>query len=234
MMGSRSPRCAAALAPCVLVVLGACAHVQPTSPARPDPVRDSAKRATSALIEEDFTTARRELIQLASRCESGDRGRRAILLLAAAELDPGNPDGSPERAARLAAGYLLLPGAEPEDMAIARSLYRAASDRMAPGDPRARELPVLAARFDVCDAEAPLPPIRLLPFRHPSTTAARVLDLEAALAAKSDSIQALRADASGLRARLEALTTELARVTELLTRDAGRFAPGGAAGKVKR
>jgi hypothetical protein len=49
--------------------------------------------------------------------------------LAAAELDTENPHGSPRAAALLAAGYLVLPDAEADQLPVARAMYRLAADR---------------------------------------------------------------------------------------------------------
>lgn len=115
-----------ALAVLLAASAGACAAFSPTTQ-RVTPA-ERARRAMTALQREAFALARYDLLVLASDCRSGRHGRDALLLLAAAELDTGNPDGSPRLARHLAARYLLLPDASPERLPLARSLYRLAFD----------------------------------------------------------------------------------------------------------
>lgn len=115
-----------ALAVLLTASMGACAALSP-KPRNVTPA-ERAQRAMAALQREAFALARYDLLVLASDCRSGRHGRDALLLLAAAELDTGNPDGSPRLARHLAARYLLLPGASPERIPLARSLYRLGAD----------------------------------------------------------------------------------------------------------
>lgn len=115
-----------ALAVLLAASMSACAALSPT-PRNVTPA-ERAQRAMAALQREAFALARYDLLVLASDCRSGRHGRDALLLLAAAELDTGNPDGSPRLARHLAARYLLLPGASPERIPLARSLYRLGAD----------------------------------------------------------------------------------------------------------
>lgn len=176
-----------------------------------------ARRAFDALHLDAFPVARNDLQWLAARCEAGERGRRALLLLAAAELDPQNRLGSPHRAARAAASYLLLPDADGEHVPLARALYRLAIDRGAtPADAQAlagEDGPLFAGRFDTCDADVPVDPTLSLPTTPVETTAARM--------------QALEAAADSLRVHADQLETELERISELL-REGGRVPATGA------
>lgn len=180
-----------------------------------------ARRAYDALHLDAFPVARNDLQWLAARCETGERGRRALLLLAAAELDPQNRRGSPHRAARAAASYLLLPDAEGEHVPLARALYRMAIDRGAtPADVQdfaGEDGPSFAGRFDTCDAGGAVDSTLSLPTTPVETNAARMQALEA-------SVLALRTESDSLRVRAEQLETELERISELL-RERGR-APG--------
>lgn len=115
-----------ALAVLLAASMGACAALSPT-PRNVTPA-ERAQRAMTALQRGAFALARYDLLVLASDCRSGRHGRDALLLLAAAELDTGNPDGSPRLARHLAARYLLLPEASPERIPLARSLYRLGAD----------------------------------------------------------------------------------------------------------
>ena len=181
-----------------------------------------AQRAYDALHLDAFTVARNDLQWLAARCEAGAHGRRALLLLAAAELDPQNPRGSPHRAAWAAANYLLLPDAEDEHVPLARTLYRLAIDRGAtPADVMATfasdDPPLVAGRFDTCDTRLPVASAGSLPTTPTETSAARMQTLEA-------SVVDLRMEADSLRLHAAELETELKRITALL-REGGRALP---------
>lgn len=193
------------------------------------------RRATAALEAGDFGAAERDLRWVAARCESGEHGRRALLLLAAAQLDTGNPYGSAQAAADMAARYLRLPDAPPEDLPLARALYRLALDLGAEpvGIGRARtgldDWGPLADRFEQCDGPAPRYVWRSLPDPPAgSTTAAHLAALEEELAVRTDSLAALEqrvtvlsGRASELTAaveRITALEAEIARIRELLKR----------------
>jgi hypothetical protein len=181
----------------------------------------------TALIDEDFASAREDLLWLASRCEAGVHGRRAMLQLAAAELDTENPHGSPRAAALLAAGYLVLPDAEADQLPVARAMYRLAADRggLSEGaeEDGADPLPSLAVRFDTCQPMPDMEWARRLPDPPGLTTSARIAALESELAAASDSLSILRerngalGERNGaLLARTEELEAEIQRVAELL------------------
>jgi hypothetical protein len=160
-----------------------------------------------------------------------------VLLLAAAELDTGNEAGSPRAALQLARSYLLLPNAPPEEVVLARSLYRLAADlggltETAPPDSLATESPprgpFVAPRFDGCESTPELA-FRPLPATSAETLADRERAFETSLAARSDSLAArsdslatLRSALSASRRRVAELESELARITHLLTSGAER------------
>lgn len=179
----------------------------------PADVGTREQRALAALAEEDFGGARRDLLWIASRCEAGEPRMRALLLLAAADLDPTNPAGSPRAAAVAAAAYLLSDDASPDRLPVARALFRLAADRGAldpgvKGDPAAAlvELAVACAG-DVGDPSRGLPSV-------PSTSLAeRIGALEAALSIRSDSL-------SVVTHRVGALEAELRRIATILRDDA--------------
>ncbi len=187
-----------------------------------------ARQAQAALAREDFEGARNGLVQLASQCRSGGYGRDAMLLWAAAELDPGNSSGSARLAAHLAGAYLLLPDASEDGRLLARTLYRLAADLGGLAElPAGADIPTappLANRFDVCglgvsdEVALPLPSLPL------ATTAARVSALDADLTAYADSVGVLRSRDTAQRARIGELEAELQRITQLLTRSATRDA----------
>jgi hypothetical protein len=183
----------------------------------------------TALNAEDFASAREDLLWLASRCEAGEHGRRAMLQLAAAELDTENPHGSARAAALLAAGYLVLPDAEANQLPVARALYRLAADHggLSEGaeaeEDGADPLPSLAVRFDTCQPMPDMEWARRLPDPPGLTTSARIAALESELAAASDSLSilrerngALRGRNAALQARTGELEAEIQRVAELL------------------
>jgi len=187
--------------------------------------------AVMALLREDFASARPTLLELAGRCQAGEHGRRAVLLLAAAELDTGNEAGSPHSALQLARSYLLLPNAPREEVVLARSLYRLAADLggleetqaatdSLPTDSPPRG-PYVAPRFDGCEST---PELTYRPL--PATTAETLLDreraLETSLAARSDSLAVVRNALSASRERVTELENEIARITQLLTTGAER------------
>jgi len=111
------------------------------------------------LSEGDFSAADSAFRETASRCESGGRGRKALLFLALLHLDPRNGGAVPDTAALMAGRVLELPDASPEDRIQAEALYVSALDRGADPDLRPdRSAPGLAPRFEWCaEAGPPLP-----------------------------------------------------------------------------
>ena len=193
------------------------------------------ERATSALEQGDFGAAERDLRWLAARCETGAHGRSALLLLAAAQLDTGNPYASAQAAADLAARYLRLPDARAEQLPVARALYRVAVDLGAEpvhGPASTSGLDgwePLADRFAACDANEPRYVWKSLPDPPPgSTTAARIEALEEEIMVRTDSLAALEQRVTSLRSRtgemeaaverITALEAEIERIRELLKR----------------
>jgi hypothetical protein len=105
----------------VVLAAGACGGHGETGTVIPAP--GSLAEAVQSLRDGDYATGTARLQRLAARCESGSDGRRAVLLLAVAALDPRNPAASPDRGAELTARYLTLPGAEPAERVEAEGLY---------------------------------------------------------------------------------------------------------------
>ena len=162
-----------------------------------------------ALAAGGYGEAGTRLRDVASRCEAGAPGRRAVLLLAAMALDPRNPDASPDDGARIAAHYLDLPGAGADDRVVAETLYLMARGfGAAPGGSLEADTAAsavtqgLASRFGACrtaaegDGAASARPLPELP--------------DTAYAAR------LRADRDRLAARVTALEAELQRIRALL------------------
>lgn len=174
-----------------------------------------------AMEERDYREASGRLYRVTARCESGDRGRRALLLLAALALDPRNPDGSPDHAAWLTARALTLPEREPGEHLIAETLFLLALERGArvPVDgsdgPDRDGWPPVAARIRDCRGGEPAGTIR-----------------SAALPALPGASTALlysqvRAERDALQSRVAELEAELARIRELLNGTAPPDSSGG-------
>jgi len=186
------------------LVASACASVGRPVPTGDDPAVQ-ARLAVMALQREDFESARRRLLELAARCDAGAYGRRAILLLAAAELDPENEAGSPRAAADLTRVYLELPDSPREDQVLARTLYRVAADLGGlEGSSSAPEL-----LLEVCGAGGDTA-ARPLPSTPEVTTAERLRALEA-------EAHAARTQASTSAERVAELEAEIRRITDVLT-----------------
>lgn len=76
-----------------------------------------------ALTQGDFEAAREKLAEARERCGNTLLGRQALLLLGALELDPRNPQRSPDQAAEHTARYLRLSETYPWTRPLAESLY---------------------------------------------------------------------------------------------------------------
>lgn len=170
-------------------------------------------RALTALAQEDFAAARGDLLWIASRCEAGEPRMRALLLLAAADLDPTNSGGSPRAAAVASAAYLLSDDASPDRLPVARALFRLAADRGAL-DPGVRGDPAAAlVELAVSCASDTGDPSRGLPSVPSTSLAERIGALEEALSIRSDSL-------SVVNHRVGALEAELQRIASILRDDA--------------
>jgi hypothetical protein len=171
-----------------------------------------ARLATGALLADDFESARAALHSLATRCSAGAHGRRAVLLLAAAELDVANANRSPAAAAWWAERYLLLPDTPREEVILARALYRLAVDYGGLEGSGAQEnaAPPVASRFSAC-ASPPDPVDRDRVPTPPEQTHA-------------SSMRRLRRALQESQAQVLHLENEIRRIGQLLT---GRGPAGG-------
>jgi hypothetical protein len=168
-----------------------------------------ARRAAEALERDDFTAARDDLALLAFQCEPGVHGRRALLLLAATALDPANPTFSPREAARASAAYILSPDADQDQLPIARSLYRLAVDLGANGPHVDEDWASAGIGPDSCTEGDAGDPARPLPAMPSTSATAPFRSLQSTAVIPSDSLAAVRA-------QVETLRSELARITRLL------------------
>ena len=190
-----------------------------------DMTEERFRSGTAALEYGEFERARTALTEVAARCEAGEHGRAALLLLSTVDLDARNPDADPTRAASYARSYLMLPAAPADEQALARTLYLLAIDRGAREDPDA-ELGT-ASRFSDCDAPPRPADWTGLPV-HPGPRTAFVLDslrserdrLRGRANTLADSLRAVRTRESELEAEIE-------RIRKLLSGGGGGTgAPG--------
>lgn len=115
----------------LMLAIAALASACATARAMPGSGGDPGSRlleGADALEEGRFGEAYRTLRALAARCESGEQGREAVLLLSTGELDPRNPARSPAASAQLAARYLQAPSIPVTSLVVAESLYLLALD----------------------------------------------------------------------------------------------------------
>lgn len=225
---------AAVVGTAVMMVLAwGCATTGERSRPAPDATSysDSLSIGINALQSGSYAEARGPLRWLAARCEAGVHGRRATLLLAMAALDPRNPDASADEGARLAAGFLALPGNDPGERLVAETLYLLALDRggavdsgdhgggadsvrteghqepggvATPGDSAGAGPSTVAARYYACDD--PLPAS--------ASDDAALPDLPGA--PTTELFRRARAARDSLAHRVAELEAELERIRELL------------------
>ena len=113
---------------CVAALPACSVTPQPESP-RPEAAREASFEAgVAALDRGDHAAAAARLAPVAAICPVDATGRRAVLLLAAAELDPRNGAGRPNAAAELAAFYLGRAYDDSWERALAVELYTLALD----------------------------------------------------------------------------------------------------------
>lgn len=160
------------------------------------------------LEDGDFRAATDGLRRQAAACESGERGREAVLVRAMLELDLRNTGGSPDTAARLAAHYLQLPDATPAGISAAESVYLLALDRGASTVEDPWNFPGVSPRFSRCGSPSPEPGLlRELPV-HPGTPGLRELN-------------EVHRELYLSRRQVDSLQAELARIRKLLGQSGG-------------
>ncbi len=127
---------------------------------RMDPERD-LQRALHAWRIGDYDAARGGLLEVYGGFADRPVGQRALLALAATEIDPRNPDRRLDFASAFAARYLREPDAPEWAQPLAEALYLLAVDLggqaagavpVLPGPPLATRLRELEARGDSLEA----------------------------------------------------------------------------------
>ncbi len=194
----------------VAVVLGTTLLWGCATGAPPNPTQE-LRAAVADLEQDEFGPARAALLDALSPCTTGPDGRRALLVLAAADLDPANPDGSPNEAALAAARYLSLDAPSPHERVLARALFRLALDRGGSAEPSGSGRTALGAAE--CGSQQSVAGRAPLPAAPKPSTVDRMRALQRRARIQADS--------------LEALEAEIQRITHLLTD--GAHAPSGGA-----
>jgi len=175
------------------------------------------------LANGDFAGAELAFRDAASRCESGDHGRRSVLFLSFLALDPRNPAAHPDSAALMAQRVLNLPNNSLEETLEAEALYLTALDYGA--DPELRIDPVnpgFAVRFGGCDEPFPMRVERPLPVLENSTSGRlKLLDAERDSLTQQNqqlrySVRQFRRSSDSLQAQVDTLQAELNRIRQLI------------------
>jgi len=203
-----------------LLLAAGCSYLEPV----PEPVAPSVfEVGLGRLADGDFAAAELVFRQVASRCESGSDGRRALLFLSFLALDPRNPAAHPDSAVLMAARFLNLPGNTREETLEAEALYVTALDYGA--DPELRIDPVnpgFAVRFGDCNQPFPPREDRPLPVLDSSTSGRlRLLDEELDSLTRQNqqlryTVRQLRLSSDSVQAQVDTLQAELERIRQLL------------------
>lgn len=173
-------------------------------------------RAATLLEAGQYEAAAAALREVASRCESGERGRHALLLLAALDLDPRNAQAEPDSAALMAARFLYLPGLPVAERPLGETLYVLALDRG--GDPGLRPTEGeggLAEQFSDC-GEPVTGPVVTLPVLPASEEGESIVELEAERDSAVARAAELASESEALGARVAELEAELERIRRIL------------------
>jgi hypothetical protein len=168
------------------------------------------EHAIELLEQNNVIGAERVMRQVASSCENGVEGRRALLFLSSVWLDR-HPLAHPDSAAVLAARYLALPDADPLERSLAQTIYVQALELGADPDlrPARIESPrALAVAFSNCDE--PVPAIVVsLPELGREPLAARIRRLGAQRDSIVQSAATLAVGTQALEKRIQELEAEL-------------------------
>jgi hypothetical protein len=203
-----------------LLLIAGCSYMEPV---REPAVPSVFDMGLVQMADGDFAAAELAFRDAASRCESGHKGRRALLFLSFLALDPRNPTAHPDSAALMAARFLNLPGKIREETLEAEALYVTALDYGA--DPELQIDPVnpgLAVRFGNCDQPFPPREDRPLPVLDGSTSGRlKSLDEERGTLTQANqqlryTVRQLRHASDSLQAQVDTLNAELERIRKLI------------------
>ncbi len=198
----------------LLVGAGGCAHPKPAGTAA---ANAPALRLGHALVELDsgqYAPATEELQTLAQSYPQHVVGRQALLLTAAAELDPRNPGRQPDTAAGLLTQYLADADTSDWTRPVARTLYLLALQVGATAEQAQQaqqaEADAARARAEATRARAALP-------RLPGPSlSARLSDLEQQRDRLAARVKDLEAGSAQLQRALADSAQELKRIRRTL------------------
>ncbi|HLU25270.1 MAG TPA: hypothetical protein VKZ58_06145 [Longimicrobiales bacterium] len=166
-------------------------------------------RALLALDRRDYVAAAAELEWLQENHRASRLGHQAYLLLAAVELDPRNPDRSPDALAALAAADLATPARARWSVPISEALYLIALELGA----QPPEVPGPKGSADPEQlAPAPLP----LPELGRPPLVAEIAELRQERDSLVERIQRLEQDLARREAELARKEQELERIRKIL------------------
>jgi hypothetical protein len=204
----------------LLGALAGCALLAESGRSDPDEVFE---RAQEALERQDFSSAYQQLSWLYQTRWDRPVGERALLMLAAVELDPRNPGRRLQVGADLADQHDALPAAAPWNKPVGETMYLLATELSAAEDRIARlgrerdiaqeerDAAIESARREAAAAE----------LARAQAASARARANRAATARSGDSpaptTVALRNEVRQLRATLAEREAELARIQKTLT-----------------
>lgn len=103
-----------------VALVAGCATLKPSHRSEYDVRFDSGVKALSA---GDFATAERELAWVSEHAAAEPVGQRALLIYAAAQMDPRNPNRKTEAGSQLAGRFLRLPERDAWVDPVAQTLY---------------------------------------------------------------------------------------------------------------
>lgn len=218
MHRARAPRALASASAIFTVFTAACSMLA-GGDGTPEPGPEAPYIRAATLLEAGrYAEASAALREVASRCESGERGRHALLLLAALDLDPRNAEADPDSAALNAARFLSLQDLPVDQRPLGETLYLLALDRG--GNPGLRPSPAAvpggpASRFSSCDQ--PLTDrVVSLPVLPEGPRGESMLELQGQRDSAVARAGELTSQNAALQARVAELEAELERIRRIL------------------
>lgn len=183
-------------------------------------------RALGELADARFGAAEEALASVRERCGDAPLGRQALLLTAALELDPRNPDRRLDLGTELAGRYLQLPEQEGWIRPTASSLYLLGRELGGGIELHTDSLQRLRTRLeDVTGSPAPgagsceahgstTRGLNALPRLDVAPVPERV---RSALASKDSALDSMSAVQDSLRSQIDSLQREIRRIRETLS-----------------